>query len=202
MPLREMPAFVFSHKEVLRAVICSLCSCFFLICQLILMQHTLLSVIFEVVIPFTAAVTFGCYAITMAMDRPAILIYPPTIYFVSLLVNQLLRVEVGVKETYPIFIFIEMVPYLFYSVSVATGKIKKITRGVLIAGCVIIILFCIVTCTLAVVFPIMLYSRVSQPFALTMGLLSILSIYIGMLEQLKIAGCKKRQRLRKIRIFF
>ena len=202
MPLREMPAFVFSHKNVFRAVVCALASCFFLFLQLILMQHTLLSVIFDVVIPFTAAVTFGCYAITMAMDRPAILIYPPTIYFVSLLVNQLLRVEVGVKETYPIFIFIEMIPYLFYSVSVATGRIKKLTRGVLIGGCVIIVLFCIVTAILAFAFQIMLYSRVSQTFALMMGLLSILSIYIGMLEQLKIAGCKKRQRLRKIRIFF
>ena len=202
MPLREMPAFVFSHKNVLHAVICSLMSCFFLLLQLILMQHNLLSVIFDVVIPFTAAVTFGCYAITMAMDRPAILIYPPTIYFVSLLVNQLLRVEVGVKETYPIFIFIGMIPYLFYSVSVATGKIKKTARRVLIAGCVMIILACIVIFILAVAFQIMLYSRVSQTFALMMGLLSILCIYIGMMEQLKIAGCKKRQRLRKIRIFF
>lgn len=202
MPLKEMPGFIFSHKQVRNAVICSLASCFLLLLQLILMRRTLITVLFDVILPFNGAVIFGCYAITMAMDRPAILIYPPTIYFVSLLVSQLLSVEVGVEETYPVFIFVEFVPYLFYCVSVGTGKIKKITRGVLIAGCVIIVLFSVVACILAAVFRIMLYSRVSQTFALVAGLLSILCIYIGMLEQLKIAGCQKRVRERKIRLFF
>ena len=202
LPLQEMPAFVFSHKQVLQAVICSLVSCALLVVQLILMQRTLINVIFDVLIPFTAAVTFGCYAITMAMDRPAILIYPPTVYFVSLLVTQLFSVEVGVQNTYPVFIFIEFIPYLFYCVSVATGKIKKVTRGVLIGGCVMIGLFSVGACVLAAFFRIMLYARVSQTFGLVAGLLSVLSIYLGMLAQLQIAGCKKRQRLKKIRYFF
>ena len=88
MPLREMPAFVFSHKHVLRAVICALLSCFLLIAELILMKSSVIGIVFDVIIPFTAAVTFGCYAITMAMDRPFILICPPTVYFLSLLINQ------------------------------------------------------------------------------------------------------------------
>ncbi len=197
-----MPAFVFSHKEIMQAVICALVSCFLLIVQLILMPRTLISVIFDVVIPFTAAITFGCYAITMAMDRPAILIYPPTVYFVSLLVTQLLSVEVGVEDTYPVFIFVEFIPYLFYCFSVATGRLKKVTRGVLIGGCVVIALFIVAVCVLAAVFRIMLYAHVSQTFALAAGMLSVLSIYIGMLAQLKIAGCEKRQRRRRIRYFF
>ena len=39
MPLREMPAFVFTHKHVLRAVICALLSMALLIVQLVLMKN-------------------------------------------------------------------------------------------------------------------------------------------------------------------
>ena len=202
MPLKDMPGFVFSHKQVRNAVLYSLASCMLLLLQLILMRRTLITVMFDVIIPFNGAVIFGCYAITMAMDRPAILIYPPTIYFVSLLVSQLLSVEVGVEETYPVFIFVEFVPYLFYCISVGSGKIKKVTRGVLIGSCAIIVLFIIVACILAQVFHFTLYSRVNQSFAFAAGLLSTLCIYLGMLEQLKIAGCQKRGRLKKIRYFF
>ena len=202
MPLKEMPAFVFSHKHILRAVICALLSCALLIVQLVLMKSSVLGVVFDVVIPFTAAVIFGCYAITMAMDRPFILICPPMVYFLSLLINQLFSVEVGVEETYPIFTFIEIIPTLFYCVSVSTGKIKRATEIILKIGCVILCITCLVLIVLAMVFRIMLYSRVSQTFALVAALLSVLCIYIGMLEQLKIAGCEKRQRLKKIRIFF
>lgn len=201
MPLKDMPGFVFSHKQVLHAVIYSLASCLLLVLQLILMRRTLITVMFDVILPFNGAVIFGCYAITMAMDRPAILIYPPTIYFVSLLVGQLLSVEVGVEETYPFFIFVEFVPYLFYCVCVGTGKIKKLTRGVLIAGCVVIVLFILVACILALAFHYTLYSRVSQSLSFVAGLLSVLCIYLGMLEQLKIAGCQKRPRPNKIRLF-
>ena len=202
MPLREMPAFVFSHKHILRAVICALLSCALLVVQLVLMRHTLFGVVFDVAIPFSAAVIFGCYAITMAMDRPFILICPPMVYFLSLLIHQLFSVEIGVEETYPLPTFLEIVPTVFYCVSVATGKIKKATEIILKVGCVLLALTCVALVLLALVFRIMLYSRVSQTFALTASLLSVLCIYIGMLEQLKIAGCEKRQRLKKIRIFF
>ena len=202
MPIREMPAFVFSHKHVLRAVICALLSCFFLIAELFLMKSSVIGIVFDVVIPFTAAVTFGCYAITMAMDRPFILICPPMVYFLSLLINQLFSVEVGVEETYPIFVCLELFPALFYCISVATGTLKKPTEVILKIGCVVLVLTCIVLLILAMVFRIMLFSRVSQTFAQVTALLSVLCIYLGMLEQLKIAGCEKRQRLKKSRIFF
>ena len=201
MPLREMPSFVFSHKEVLRAVICSLVSCAMLIVQLVLMQHTLFAVVFDVIVPFTAAVTFGCYAITMAMDRPFILIMPPTAYFLSLLIHQLFSVEVGVQETYPIFTVIEILPAFLYCVTVATGKLKKTSVVVLKIGCVILSITCVALIVLAFVFRIMLYSRVSQTVALVAGSLSILSIYVGMLEQLKIAGTDKAPHRKRLRYF-
>ena len=61
----------------------------FLLLQLILMKRNPINIVFDVVIPISAAFTFGCYAITMAMDRPVILICPPTVYFVSLLTTSL-----------------------------------------------------------------------------------------------------------------
>ena len=202
MPLKDMPAFIFSHKNVLRAVICALVSCFLLIAQLVLMRKTVITVIFDIIIPFNGAVILGCYAITMAMDRPAILAYPPTIYFVSLLVSKLLAVEVGEKDTYYYLIFLQLIPYLSYCVSVCTGKFKKTTRRLLILGCVMNALLVLTAVILASMFNFVLYSRVNQAIAWALGLLSIIANFIAMLEHLKIAGCQKRQRLKKIRIFF
>lgn len=192
MPLKEMPGFIFSHKNVFNAVICSLLICFFLILQLILMKRTILTVVFDVVIPFTAAVTFGCYAITMAMDRPFILTCPPMAYFISLLIDQLFSVEVGVGETYPIFTLIELIPVVFYCISVSFCKLKSFTTIVLKISCGLILATVCVLLILALFFRITLYTKVSQTFALASGMIAILFIYIGMIEQLKIAGIEKR----------
>lgn len=192
MPLKEMPGFIVSHKNVLNAVICSLITGFFLILQLILMKRTVLTVVFDVVIPFTAAVTFACYAITMAFDRPFILICPPMVYFISLLIDQLFSVEVGVGETYPLFTMAEIIPVIFYCVSVSTLKMKTLTDIVLKIGCGLILATIAVLLILALFFRITLYSKVSQTFALASGMLAVLFIYIGMIEQLKIAGTEKR----------
>ena len=67
-----------------------------LIVQLILMKSNAIALIFNIIIPFTAAITFGCHAITMAMDRPVMLLDSTIVYFVSLLLNQLVSVEIGV----------------------------------------------------------------------------------------------------------
>lgn len=194
MPLKEMPGFIFSHKNVLNTVICSLLTAFFLILQLILMKRNALTVVFDVVIPFTAAVTFACYSITMAYDRPFILICPPMVYFISLLIDQLFSVEVGVGETYPVFTLVEIVPVIFYCVAVSTLKFKTVTSVVLKIGCGLILATISVLLILALFFRITLYSKVSQTFALASGMLAILFIYIGMIEQLKIAGLEKRPR--------
>ena len=126
MPIKDMPAFVFSHKHIRNAVYYSLASCMLLLLQLLLMDKNVLNVVFDIIIPFTAAITFGCYAITMAMDRPVILICPPTVYFVSLLINQLIAVEVGTEDTYPFIIIAELIPFTFFCISAATDKFKKI----------------------------------------------------------------------------
>lgn len=192
MPIKEMPAYVFSHKNIYNAVICSLASCFFLLLELFLMRKTVTTVLFDVIIPFTAAICFGCYAITMAMDRPIILTCPPTAYFSSLLINQLLSVEVGTPETYPVFTFIELIPVLFYFVSVSSGKMKKVSSTVLKISCVLLSATICVIVILALFFRIRLYSKVSQTFAVSCGMISIMFIYIGMIEQLKISGNEKK----------
>ena len=200
MPIREMPAFVFSHKNVLRAVICALLSCFFLLVQLILMRkdsgfETVFEIVFDVVIPFSAAVTFGCHAITMAMDRPFILINSVTVYFLSLLIRQLAYVEIGVGVTYPYITLIECIPYVFYCVSAATDKLKKATRGVIIGGCAVLGAFVLVMLVMLLAFKkALFYPSVRSVFAMVFGQLAILAVYIGMLEQLKIMGTKKRVR--------
>jgi hypothetical protein len=194
MPLREMPAFVFSHKNVLRAVICALLALFMLVLQFVFMKRHVLEVVFDVIVPITACVTFGCYAITMAMDRPFILIMPPTAYFSSLLIRQLIYVEVGVGQTYPIITLLEIVPYLFYCVCVSTLKFKKITKYVLWGGCILISIFILVLLVLLIFYKIMLYSSAKNTIAMLFGTASILFIYLGMLEQLKIAGTQKRVR--------
>ena len=192
MPLKEMPGFIVSHKHTRNAVLCSLLMGIFLILQLFLMRRTALTVVFDVVIPFSAAVTFACYAITMAYDRPFILICPPMVYFISLLINQLFSVEVGVGETYPIFTLIEIIPVLFYCFSAASLKLKSLTDIILKVGCGLILATISVLLILALFFRITLYSQVSQTFALASGMLAILFFYIGMIEQLKIAGSEKR----------
>ena len=161
MPLKEMPGFIFSHKNVFNTVICSLLTAFFLILQLILMKRNVLTVVFDVVIPFTAAVTFACYAITMAYDRPFILICPPMVYFISLLIDQLFSVEVGVGETYPVFTLAEIVPVIFYCVAVSTLKFKTVTSIVLKIGCGLILATISVLLILALFFRITLYSKVT-----------------------------------------
>ena len=163
MPIREMPAFVFSHKHVRNAVIYALASSFMLIVQLILMKSNPIALIFNIIIPFTAAITFGCHAITMAMDRPTMLLDSTIVYFVSLLVNQLISVEVGVEETYPVFTFLELVPFVFFSIAVVTDKIKKPARRILEIACVIILVSCLAIALLAIFFNMKLFSeRLSQ----------------------------------------
>ena len=195
MPLREMPSFVFSHRNVLIAVICSLVCCFFLTLQFVFMRPNIFEIVFDVVIPFSAAVTFGCHAITMAMDRPFILINSVTVYFLSLLIRQLIYVEVGAGSTYPYITIIECIPYVFYCITVATDKLKKVTRYVLIGGCVLLIVFVLILVVILTFFKIVIFfSNASYMIAMIFGLLAILAIYIGMLEQLKISGTKKRVR--------
>ena len=194
MPLREMPGFVFSHKNVLNAIICALAAFFLLILQSVFMEHDVLAVVFDVIVPLTACVTFGCYAITMAMDRPMILIMPPTAYFLSLLIRQLISVEVGVGETYPIITLLECVPYLFYCITVCTLKLKKVTKYVLWGGCILISLFILVMLILLIFYKIMLFSKAQYTVANLFGTAAILCIYLGMLEQLPIAGTQKRVR--------
>ncbi len=198
MPIREMPAFIMSHKNVKQAIIYCIACCACLVTQLILMDKSAISVVFDIIIPFTAAICFACYAITMAMDRPIILICPPTVYFVSLLLNQLISVEVGVRDTYPFITLIEMIPYAFFCVSVATCKFKKITdiilkifgTGLIITGFILAIL--------AVFFRIIIFiNRVHylmNTFAMIAGFFAIIFIYAAMIELLKIAGIKKRNR--------
>ena len=194
MPLREMPGFVFSHKNVLRAIICALSAFFLLVLQFAFMKRTALEVVFDVFVPLTACVTFGCYAITMAMDRPVCLIMPPTAYFSSLLIRQLIYVEVGVGETYPIITLLEFIPYVFYCVCVSTCKIKKVTKYVLWGGCILISVYMLVILVLLIFFKIMLFSKAQYTVANLFGTAAVLCIYIGMLQELPIVGIQKRVR--------
>lgn len=203
LPISEYPAFMKKHKNVRNAVIFSAVSCVLLIVQLILMKRNPINVVFDVVIPITAAFTFGCYAITMAMDRPVILICPPTVYFVSLLVNQLISVEVGVEDTYPVFTFLELIPYLFFCISVSTDKLKNITDKVVKCGCVLTAATGVAVTILSVFFEITLYKRSSDYIARTFGfvasLFAVMFIYLGMIELLKISGCDKRIRPKRLK---
>lgn len=200
MPLKEMPAFVRSNKNVRNALIYCAACCVCLLIQLILMDINAINIIFDILIPFSAAICFACYAITMAMDRPIILICPPTVYFVSLLLNQLICVEVGVKDTYPFITMIEMIPYAFFCVSVATCKFKKITDIVLRVFGIGLICASIVLAVLAVFFRIIIFiNRVHylmNTFAMISGFFAIVFIYSAMIELLKIAGIKKRVRIK------
>lgn len=198
LPLKEYIPFMKKHRNIGIAVIFSIISCILLIVQLILMKRNPINVVFDVVIPITAAFTFGCYAITMAMDRPVILICPPTVYFVSLLINQLISVEVGVEDTYPIFTFLEIIPYLFFCISVSTNKLKKATDKVIKGGCILTAATGVAVTILSVFFDITLYKRstnyISQTFGFVCSLFAVMCMYLGMIELLKISGCDKRIR--------
>ena len=198
MPIREMPAFVFSHKHVRNAVIYALAASFMLIVQLILMQRNAIALIFNIIIPFTAAITFGCHAITMAMDRPVMLLDSTIVYFVSLLVNQLISVEVGVEETYPVFTFLELIPFGFFAYAAATDKIKKVARRILEISCVIILVSCLAIATLAIFFNMKLFSAphyLKYTFSMISGFFGVFFMYLGMDELLIISGTQRRVRV-------
>ena len=198
MQIREMPAFVFAHKHVRNAVICALAASFMLILQLILMKSGAIALIFNIIIPFTAAITFGCHAITMAMDRPVMLLDSTIVYFVSLLVNQLISVEVGVEETYPVFTFLELIPFLFFSIAAATDKIKKLARRILEISCVLILLTCFTIALLALFFNMKLFSEryyLKYTFSMISGFLGVFFMYLGMDELLIISGTQRRVRV-------
>ncbi|MBQ6066021.1 MAG: hypothetical protein IJK89_04290 [Clostridia bacterium] len=200
MPIREMPAFVFSHKHVRNAVIYALLASLALIVQGILMKSNAIALIFNIIIPYTAAITFGCHAITMAMDRPVMLLDSTIVYFGSLLVNQLISVEVGVRETYPVFTFLELIPFLFFSVAAATDKIKKTARRVLRISCVLILVCCLVIAVLAVFFNMKLFTErhyLKYTFSMISGFLGVFFMYLGMDELLIISGTQRRVRIPK-----
>ena len=200
MKIQEMPAFVFSHRHVRNAVLCAIAASLMLVVQLVLMKSGAVALIFNIIIPFTAAITFGCHAITMAMDRPVMLLDSTIVYFVSLLLNQLVSVEIGVEETYPVFTFIEMIPFVFFSIAAATDKIKKLARLVLEAACVIILVGCLAIAVLAVFFNMKLFSErhyLKYTFSMISGFLSVFFMYLGMDELLIISGTQRRVRVPK-----
>lgn len=199
MPIKEMPAFIKANVNVKNAIQYCIGCCCCLFVQLLLMDKYAINVVFDIIIPFSAAICFACYAITMAMDRPIILICPPTVYFVSLLLNRLIWVEVGVKDTYPFILMIEMVPYFFFSVCVATGKLKKFTDIVLRIFAVGLMCASLILAILAVFFRIIIFidrtHYLMNTFALIAGFFSIVFIYAAMIELIKIAGSQKRKRI-------
>ena len=200
MKISEMPAFVFAHKHVRNAVICALASSLMLVIQLILMKSNAVALIFNIIIPFTAAITFGCHAITMAMDRPVMLLDSTIVYFVSLLLNQLVSVEIGVEETYPVFTFLELIPFVFFSIAAATDKLKRLSRRILEAACVILLAASLSIAILAVFFNMKLFSDRSYlkyTFSMICGFLSVVFMYLGMDELLIISGTQRRVRVPK-----
>lgn len=200
MKIREMPAFVFAHKHVRNAVICALLASFSLVAQLILMKSGAVALIFNIIIPFTAAIIFGCHAITMAMDRPIMLLDSTIVYFGSLLLNQLISVEIGVEETYPVFTFLELIPFLFFAVSVATDRFKPLSRRILKISCGLILLCCLVIGVMAVFFNLKLFSEryyLRYTFSMISGFISVFFMYWGMDELLVISGTQRRVRRRK-----
>ncbi|MBQ9946606.1 MAG: hypothetical protein IJO68_08800 [Clostridia bacterium] len=196
-----MPAFVKSHKNVRNAILFCTACCVCLFLQMILMDKNAINIVFDILIPITASVCFACYAITMAMDRPIILICPPTVYFVSLLINQLIAVEVGVKDTYPFITLIEMIPYAFFCVCAATCKFKKITDIVLRIFGIGLIIASIVLAVLAVFFRIIIFINrvhyIMNTFAMIASFFAVVFIYSAMLELIKIAGIEKKPRKHK-----
>lgn len=198
MPIKEMPAFIKSNKNVRDTLLYCTLSCICLFLQLILMDKNAINIVFDILIPFSASICFACYAITMAMDRPIILIYPPTVYFVSLLINQLIWVEVGVKDTYPFITMVEMIPYVFFGVCVTTCKFKKLTDIVLRIFSIGLICASITLAVLAIFFRVIIFINndhyLKNTFAMISAFLAIVFIYFAMMELVKIAGIKKRPR--------
>ncbi len=196
MPIKDMPAFLATHKNVRNAVFYSSATCAFLFIQLLFMTKSPLNILFDVIIPFSGAIVFGCYAITMALDRPIILVCPPTVYFTSLLINQLIRVEVGVEDTYPFFTLFELIPYAMFCISATTGKLKKISDIVLRFFCIALTLLSVVIALLSSIFSINLFSTnyTSNTAGMICGFMASFFVYMTMIELLKISGDEKKPR--------
>ena len=193
-----MPAFIKANTSVKNALQYCVGCCCCLFIQLLLMDKNAINIVFDIIIPFSAAVCFACYSITMAMDRPIILICPPTVFFVSLLLNRLIWVEVGVEDTYPFILMLEMIPYLFFSVCVATGKFKTITDIILRIFAIGLMCASLILAILAVFFRVIIFiDRVHylmNTFAMISSFFSLVFIYAAMSELIKIAGSQKKKR--------
>ena len=121
---------------------------------------------------------------------------PPTVYFTSLLINQLIRVEVGVEDTYPFIILLELIPYAMISISAATGKLKKISDIILRVFCIALTLTSVVLALLSSIFSISIFSTdyISNTAGMICGFIAVFFIYMTMIELLKFAGDEKKPR--------
>ena len=138
----------------------------------------------------------------MAMDRPVMLLDSTLVYFVSLLLNQLVSVEIGVQETYPLFTFLEWVPFLFFAVSVATDKGKTLSRRVLQVSGVLLLAGSAVIAAMAVFFNLKLFADrqyLKYTFSMICGFFSVAAMYFGMEQLLIISGTLRGTRKRRSR---
>lgn len=168
-------------------------SIIFLVLQVILMNITALNLIFLFLIPGISVGAFAFHCLTLTEDRSTMLSLMPMCYLLSLLINELIAVEIGAKDTYPYIPLIEIVPLLLFIFCVSTKRAKTKTKTVLKIWICILILASITLTVMTLFFNLKVtheINNIKATFAIVSGFGGVAFLYAAMLEVINLAGTK------------
>jgi len=193
MRINEMPKYAKDNKPLgLSFIFCTL-SVIMLIVQLVLMKRTAFNVIFLFLTPALAVGAYGFHGITMTEDRPTMLTLMPFTYFTSLLLNELIAVEVGAIDTYPYIPLLECIPLIVFCFSVSTGKLKAVSQRILLIWVILLGIASLSLAILAIFFNLAITHErnyLKATFAIISGFLAVIFLYLSMYQVLFLAGSK------------
>lgn len=180
-------------KQLGRGFIFCYVSVAFMVAQLIMMNRTAFSIIFLFLIPGIAVGAFAFHCLTFTENRPTMLILMPMSYLLSLLLNELIAVEVGAIDTYPYIPLVEFVPFFAFAFSVATNlgkkpakiflKIWMILTGIASAVLVVLTIFFNLKITHEI-------NNIKATVAIVCGFGGVGFLYAAMYELIDLAGTK------------
>ncbi len=122
--------FLLDRKQILYSVLSCLIGLTTVIIGMIVCDKSFWNYMFVWVLPGCGIVLLGTYAIVMTDRHPIILIFPPIIFFASLLIRYLVTYEYLIT----LFLLLQMIPFLIFWTSIVKENLHNETRTAVIAA--------------------------------------------------------------------
>ncbi len=113
--------YLLDRKMILTSVAICLVSLFVMIFGMFVCDKSFWNYMFVWIIPGTAIVLLGTYAVSMTDKHPIILIFPPIIFFASLFIRFLVTYE----YLYFTFLFLQCIPCFVFGFSLKKEHLQK-----------------------------------------------------------------------------